>query len=649
MNDRKKKTVNAVTLSDEALKSHIYYFHQGTDFRAYDFLGVHKAPTTKKGFRYVFRTWAPRAEEIYVVGDFNNWEKKDPMKKISDGGIWEAYIDSDDDILGVNYKYLVVGGGREAYKSDPYAVWDETLVHTASKVYELPAYSWHDGAWMSERSHNVWHDGHFYSSPMNIYEMHLGSWRTRGGRTNVDGDAYLSYREIADQLVPYVCEMGYTHVELLPAAEHPYDGSWGYQICGYYAPSSRYGKPEDFMYFVDKLHGAGIGVIMDWVPAHFPKDEHGLYEFDGHPTYEYQGKDRMEHKEWGTRCFDLGRNEVQCFLISNALFWLRHYHIDGLRVDAVASMLYLDYDRRPGEWVPNVYGENKCLEAIAFLQKLNDTIHGEFSDAMMIAEESTAWPNVTKSPAIGGLGFNFKWNMGWANDMFDYVQCDPAFRGGCHNKLTFPMMYAYSENYVLPVSHDEVVHGKKSLLDKMFGEYDEKFAGMRAFLIYMMTLPGKKLMFMGQEYGQFREWNYENQLEWFMLYYDKHKKLSDFTAAINHLYLATPALWEIDDSWDGFEWISADDSSHNVISYTRRDRSGREVHVVINFSGALWEDYDVEVPHTGSYRVLLNSEWQKFGGQLRSTTLTAKRSRETGKTRVKLDLLPFSGIIFEKK
>ncbi len=649
MAEKKKKTKKqdaerAPEALDE-LSSHIYYFHQGTDYRAYEFLGVHREPGG-----YVFRTWAPRADEIYVVGDWNGWERIDPMKKISDGGVWEAHVKCDGEIAEENYKYLVVGGGREAYKSDPYAVYDETLVHTASKVYPLPSFKWNDGAWMSERMHNVWHDGRFYSSPMNVYEMHLGSWRTKNGETTYGNEnAYLNYREIADQLVPYICEMGYTHVELLPVAEHPYDGSWGYQICGYFAPSSRFGRPEDFMYFVDKLHASGIGVIMDWVPAHFPKDEHGLYEFDGHPTYEYQGKDRMEHKAWGTRCFDLGRNEVQCFLISNALYWLRHYHIDGLRVDAVASMLYLDYDRRPGEWTPNVYGENKSLEAIAFLRKLNDTIHAEFSDVMMIAEESTAWYGVTKSPAVGGLGFNFKWNMGWANDMFDYIQCDPAFRGGCHGKLTFPMMYAYSENYILPVSHDEVVHGKKSLIDKMFGPYEDKFAEMRAFLVYMMTLPGKKLMFMGQEYGQFREWDYQNQLEWFMLDYEKHRKLCDFTAAINHLYLATPALWEIDDGWDGFEWIKVDDDAHNVLAYKRRDTHGGEVFVLINFSGAEWKDYELPLPYSGTYRVLLNTEWQRFGGGLRAETLSASRSRQTREVRAKLDIPPFSGIIFEKK
>ncbi len=631
-------------MSKSSISSHVYFFHQGTDYRAYEFLGVHKS---KSG--YVFRTWAPRADEIYVVGDWNNWERVDKMEKISDGGVWEAYVDPGVDITCNNYKYLVVGGRREAYKSDPYAVYDETLSHTASKVYEIPAYEWHDGSWMAERGHTAWRDGKFYPSPMNIYEMHLGSWKTRDGKSNVDGDAYLNYREIADDLVAYLCEMGYTHVELLPVAEHPYDGSWGYQICGYYAPTSRYGRPEDFMYFVDRLHESGIGVIMDWVPAHFPKDEHGLYEFDGHPTYEYQGKDRMEHKAWGTRCFDLGRNEVQCFLISNALYWLRHYHIDGLRVDAVASMLYLDYDRKAGEWTPNIYGENKSLEAMAFLRKMNDTIHAEFNDAMMIAEESTAWYGVTKSPAIGGLGFNFKWNMGWANDMFDYIQCDAAFRGGCHDKLTFPMMYAYSENYILPVSHDEVVHGKKSLIDKMFGEYDSKFAGMRAFLVYMMTMPGKKLMFMGQEFGQFREWDYENQLEWFLLDFKTHRHLCDFTAAINHLYLATPALWEVDDGWDGFEWIKVDDNSHNVIAYKRRDKNGGEVYVVVNFSGSAWNGYKIEVPRSGTYRMLINSEWQRFGGNVRKTTLLAKRDPETDKRVVTTDLPPYSGIIFEKK
>ncbi len=640
--ENKKTAEQASNFSD----SHIYYFHQGTDFSVYEYLGCHK---TDDSFGYVFRTWAPRADEIYVVGDFNGWERSHPMRRISEGGVWEAYVDVGYDITESNYKYLVVGGGRETHKSDPYAVYDETLSHTASKVYELPMFDWHDGDWMSGRKSLSYGDGHVYPHPMNIYEVHLASWHTKDGQSLVGGTGYLNYREIADMLAPYVKEMGYTHVELLPVAEHPFDGSWGYQICGYFAPTSRYGRPEDFMYFVDKLHSEGIGVIMDWVPAHFPKDEHGLYEFDGHPTYEYQDKNKMEHKGWGTRCFDLGRNEVECFLISNALYWLRKYHIDGLRVDAVASMLYLDYDRRDGEWTPNMYGENKSLEAISFLRKLNDTVHAEFYDVMMIAEESTAWSGVTHPPKSGGLGFNFKWNMGWANDMFSYVACDTAFRGNCHGKLTFPMMYAYSENFILPISHDEVVHGKHSLIDKMFGSVEDKFCGMKAFLVYMMTFPGKKLMFMGQEYGQFREWDYQNQLEWFMLDYENHTKLREFSKALNHLYLSRSELWQIDDGWSGFEWIYAEDSSHNSLAYIRRDIEGSSLYVAVNFSGANWEKYRLRVPEAGKYSVLINSEWKKFGGNVPTRVLTAKHDKKTGENYITLDFPPLSGFVFEKK
>lgn len=634
---------------------HAYYFHQGTDFRAYEYLGSHSYPTNDV-YNVVFRTWAPRADAIFVTGDFNGWSDANPMRRITDGGLWEAVITSDTPLTGQKYKYKIISDGVAVYKSDPYAFFSETLSKTASIIYDIGGYEWHDSAWLAARriiatrhtrTSGDGVKGHFYPAPLNIYELHLGSWRTRDGRSNENGDAYLNYREIADELAVYVTRMGYTHVEIMPIAEHPYDGSWGYQSCGYFAPTSRFGTPQDFMYFVDRLHSSGIGVILDWVPAHFPKDEHGLCNFDGHPTYEYQGADRMEHKGWGTRCFDVGRPEVQSFLISNALYWMREYHVDGLRVDAVASMLYLDYDRRPGEWIPNIYGDNKNLEAIAFFKKLNDAIKGEFPDVIMIAEESTAWPMVTKPPSDGGLGFDFKWNMGWANDMFGYVACDPLYRGSIHNRLTFPLMYAFSENFILPVSHDEVVHGKKSLLDKMFGSYEDKFACMRAFLTYMMTLPGKKLMFMGQEYGQFREWDYKNQLEWFMLDFEMHRKLRDFTAAINHLYLSVPALYEIDDSWAGFEWISADDSSRCTIAYTRRDTSGGAVHVIINFAGVSWPDYKIRVPRPGVYRTLVDSDAVVFGGEGRiPATYTAKKTKD-GTGEITLDLPPLCGVVLE--
>ena len=458
-----------VKVTEKGNDGAIFLFHQGTNFRAYEYMGCH--PLGKD--RIVFRTWAPKADSIDLVSDFTGWDEGIPFEKVSENGIWHAIVDIPySELVGKFYKFRVTGGGVTRYKSDPYAFESQTLEKTASIVAKPSDFAWNDSNWLKHRKSIFAGGRHFYSAPMNIYEMHLGSWRTRDGADNSDGKHYLNYREIADLLVPYVKHLGYTHIELMPIAEYPFDGSWGYQVCGYYAPTSRFGTPDDFRYFVNTLHAAGIGVILDWVPAHFPKDEHGLFEFDGHPLYEYTGKDRMEHKGWGTRCFDVGRPEVQSFLVSNALYWLREFHLDGLRIDAVASMLYLDYDRKPGEWIPNAYGENKNLEAISFFRKLNTAIFGEFGDVLMIAEESTAWPMVTGPVDKGGLGFNFKWNMGWSNDMFDYVARDPLFRRYDHEKLTFPLMYAFSENYILPVSHDEVVHGKKSLLDKMFGEYD---------------------------------------------------------------------------------------------------------------------------------------------------------------------------------
>ena len=410
--------------------------------------------------------------------------------------------------------------------------------------------------------------------------------------------------------------MGYTHVELLPVMEHPFDGSWGYQICSYYAPTSRFGTPEDFKYFVDTLHASGIGVILDWVPAHFPKDEHGLYEFDGQPLYEYQGRDRMEHEGWGTRCFDVGRNEVQSFLISNALFWLREYHIDGLRMDAVAAMLYLDFDKRPGEWFPNPDGSNQNREAVAFFKKLNGCVEGEFPDALLIAEESSDWEELTKPTHEGGLGFSFKWNMGWANDLFDYVETDPFFRKYKHDRLTFPLMYAFKENYILPVSHDEVVHGKKSLLDKMYGSYEQKFAGFRAFLAYMMTQPGKKLTFMGTEYAPFREWDYANELEWFMLKYEKHRLTQRFTAELNQFYLSRRELWEDDASWSGYRWLSGNEAETNTISYARFDREGNPLIAAVNFSPVQRDGYEIpltrEMPRT--YREAFTTDSAFYGG-----------------------------------
>ena len=594
-----------------------YLFHQGTNYQTYKYLGSHY---TNQNKQIVFRVWAPKASEIYLTGDFNNWEADTyPMTCVTDNGIWEITCDAVLFADKVNYKYRIVNNEKRTVrlKADPYAFHSETLGNTASKFYDISGYDWTDSGWLNYRNNtfNI-NNKNKYSCPVNIYELHLGSWRTRDGMTTKENSsAYLSYGEIADQLIPYVKEMGYTHIELMPVMEHPFDGSWGYQVCGYYAPTSRYGTPKDFMNFVNCLHNAGIGIILDWVPAHFPKDGHGLYEFDGGLLYEYQGADRMEHKGWGTRCFDVGRNEVQSFLISNAVYWLKEYHIDGLRIDAVASMLYLDYDRKPDEWVPNTHGDNRNLEAIAFFKKLNNELINLYPDIMLIAEESTSWKSITSPVDDGGLGFTLKWNMGWANDMFAYVKEDPLFRKYQHNKLTFSMMYSMAERYVLPVSHDEVVHGKLSLLDKMFGDYEMKFAGFRTFMCHMMAHSGKKLLFMGTEYAPFREWDYENQLEWFMLDYETHKKTQRFTADLNHLYLSAPALWEDDFTWDGFQWISADDVSNNVIAYERM-ASDESVIAVLNFSNAVRENYYIPFGNTeGDYEIIFNTDDVLYGGK----------------------------------
>lgn len=640
----------------------IYLFHQGTNFRAYDFLGVHREEDDGK-IKYYFRVWAPNAKNVSLCSSFTDWEDGLSMQRVNKEGIWELLIESDKPLEGEFYKYRVVGKNGQAHmKADPYAFESETLKKTASIIPRISEHQWKDSAWLKKRSATVCPKQrgfkpkvtHFYSAPLNIYEMHLGSWRTRDGESTVDGEHYLNYREIADKLAPYMKEMHYTHIELMPVMEHPFDGSWGYQICGYYAPTSRYGTPDDFRYFIEKMHENDIGVILDWVPAHFPKDEHGLYEFDGQPLYEYQGTDRQENRGWGTRCFDVGRPEVQSFLISNALYWLREFHADGLRVDAVASMLYLDYDRNPGEWIPNPDGGNHNLEAIAFFKKLNTEIFSEFPDVLMIAEESTSWPMITKPVDKGGLGFNFKWNMGWANDMYDYIETDPIARKYKHNKLTFPLMYAFSENYILPVSHDEVVHGKKSLVDKCFGSYDEKFACMRTFIMYMMTLPGKKLMFMGTEYAQFREWDFENQLEWFMTEYPRHIEMQRFVAEINKFYLENSELWEIDDSWDGFEWIEADLADLNIIAYRRKNKKGRELITVLNFAPVERESFRLKVPKLGRYEEVLTTDKYEFGGKnvlnsdgMRSHPITDKDGNKLSVIDIHLPAL--GGVILRKQ
>ncbi len=613
-----------------------YLFHQGTNYKAYEYMGAHFEKKDKKS-GVVFRTWAPRAESVSVVGEFNDWDiNANVMNRITDGGIYEIFIEGLKELS--LYKFAVTNNGKTVFKADPYAFYSEKGNERASVLYSLDGYSWGDAEYLSCKKAP-------YSAPINIYEVNLGSWKR-----HEDG-SYYTYLEYAEELVDYVCRMGYTHIELMPLSEYPFDGSWGYQVTGYYSITSRFGTPKDFMYLVDCCHKHGIGVILDWVPAHFPKDEHGLYEFDGTACYENQGWDRKEHKTWGTRIFDWGRNEVQCFLISNALFLFKYFHLDGLRVDAVSSMLYLDYDRKPGEWIPNENGGNYNLQAISFLQKLNCKVFESYPNAMMIAEESTAFPLITKPTDVGGLGFNFKWNMGWMNDVLDYAKCDPYFRSYNHNKLTFSMFYAFSENFILPVSHDEVVHGKKSLLDKMPGEISDKFANLRAFMVYMYSHPGKKLSFMGNEYGQFKEWNYEEGLEFFMLKFELHKKLSDFNKTLNFIYKNNSPLFEIEDSWEGFNWISADEKDNNVISFERIDKNGDKIIAIINFSGNDYFNYRLGVDE-GKYKIVLCSDDKKFGGRglvNRKTIKTCKRFGAHGrKNSVRFNLPKFSGMLLKK-
>ena len=581
-----------------------FLFHQGTNCRAYEMLGAHLTEENgEKGVR--FTVWAPNAKEVSVVGEFNHWDTRvNKMSKIDDGEIWKIFIPGIKE--GDVYKYAIMPqhGGPHIMKADPYGYHAEVAPATASRVYDMNHYEWQDAEWQEKKKRTQ-----SYGQPMLTYEVHLGSWR----RTP-EGNQ-LSYRDMAEQLVNYVKEMNYTHIEFMPLCERPYGGSWGYQATGYYAATSRFGAPDDLRYLIDKAHQAGIGVIMDWVPGHFCKDDPGLRDFDGRNLYESDNPQRADNAGWGTTNFDYGRTEVQSFLISNAIFWMDQYHIDGLRIDAVANMLYLDYGRQQGEWQANKYGGNGNLEAIDFLHKLNEAVFREYPQALMIAEESTSWPNISKPVYMGGMGFNYKWNMGWMNDTLSYFSLDPIYRKWHHDKITFSMMYAFSENFVLPLSHDEVVHGKCSLINKMPGDYWQKFAGLRAFFGYWMAHPGKKLLFQGGEFGQFVEWKWDTSLDWHLPEkYEMHTKMLEFSKNLNKFYVENKEFWQVDFDWGGFEWIDCDNADDSMLSFIRRADDGEFVIAICNFTPAVRHGARFGVPKAGVYEEVFNSDAAEFGG-----------------------------------
>ena len=576
-------------------------FHTGDSVRAYDFLGAHLVNRNDKN-GVVFRVWAPTARSVSVAGDFNNWNNEANYMYNIGYGVWEVFVEGVKQFC--TYKYCIESEyGDRLMKADPYAFHAQTRPGQASVVYDIESYSWNDSEWFNKRKEN-----NISSSPMNIYEIHAGSWRKYP-----DGN-FFNYQKLADELIPYLKEMHYTHVQLMPIMEYPYDGSWGFQTTGYYAPTSRYGTPSDFMAFVDKLHGEGIGVILDWVPSNFPTDDFGLTRFDGSPLYESNDPKTSKRDSWGTCLFNYARFEVTSFLVSCAMFWLDKYHIDGLRIGALSSMLYLDYGKTEGEWEPNKFGGKENLDAVDFVKRLNTAVHMYHPDVMMFAEENTSWPKLTHKIEDGGLGFDFKWNMGWMNDMLHYMSLNPMWRPFNHDSLTFSFYYAFSEKFLLPISHDEVSHGKGSLIKQMPGKYDEQFAGVRAFITYMYAHPGKKLVFMGTEIGQFDEWNHEEAIQWDLLEFEKHKKLRTFFKELNKFYLDCKPLYELDTVWKGFDWIHHDDYTNSVIAFKRTDKNGDEIVSVCNFQPIRRDEYCIGVPKYGLYDEVFNSDEERFGG-----------------------------------
>lgn len=618
-----------------------FLFAQGTHYDIYKKLGAHPSEEDgKKG--YFFGVWAPNAKEIYVIGEFNGWdETADPMKKLGNGGIWSRFIPGVE--KNQMYKFLIVTpSGEKLYKADPFANYAEMRPGNASKTTDLTEFKWTDALWLEKRDQKD-----MKKEPMAIYECHIGSWMKHPDGTE---DGFYSYREFADRACDYVKEMGYTHIELMGIAEYPFDGSWGYQVTGYYAPTSRHGEPSDFMYLVNKFHKAGIGVILDWVPAHFATDAHGLGRFDGECIFEHPDPRLGEHPDWGTKIFNYGRTEVKNFLIANALFWLKEFHVDGIRVDAVASMLYLDYGKRDGQWVPNIYGGNKNLEAIEFFKHLNSVLRGTYPGFLTIAEESTAWPMVTGSIDDGGLGFSFKWNMGWMHDFCEYMKLDPYFRKNNHYGMTFAMTYNSSESYILPLSHDEVVHLKCSMVNKMPGYQVDKYANLRNGYTFMFGHNGKKLLFMGQDFGQEREWSEARELDWYLLGEPLNKGLQEYVKELLHIYRKYPCMWENDADWSGFEWMNADDCDRSTYSFVRKCASDKKrLLFIINMTPMKWEKYRVGVPAKKKYKLLLNSVEERFGGSGAEVPaeITAKKEECCFKEySIVLDLPPYSALVY---